>query len=85
VIFPHFARYAINHLIQRGVHIISFGTGFDCDVIAATQNYLSTVAVFLNVQDKVNVHNPRIFQMKTRNLASKIVLHCRSDGNMSSG
>ncbi len=42
-------RYSIDYLVNRGIHIIAFGTGFDCDMIAATQNHFSSVAILLNV------------------------------------
>ncbi|MGA8477127.1 MAG: hypothetical protein WB696_04140 [Chthoniobacterales bacterium] len=47
--FPHLTRYSIDYLVNRGIHIIAFGTGFDCDMIAATQNHFSSVAILLNV------------------------------------
>ena len=42
--FPHLTRYSIYHLVNRGIHIIAFGAGFDCDMIAATQNHFSFFA-----------------------------------------
>jgi copper chaperone CopZ len=39
---PHLTRYSIDHLVNRAIHIVAFGTGFDCDMITATQNHFSS-------------------------------------------
>jgi hypothetical protein len=68
VIFPHLASNTVERLIDRRIHILAFETSFDGDLIAAAQNHLNNVSVFLNVQRRVNLDNPWILDVEAGNL-----------------
>jgi hypothetical protein len=85
VAFSHLPRYAIDGLVNRRIHIIVLGTGFDCDVVCAIQNDLSNMTVFLHIQDYLSLNNLWIVKMESCNLASNVLSQGFCDVDMPGG
>src|SRR3984893_13236362 len=78
----HLTRDLVDDLVNGSVHIITFGAGLQCDVVAAMQNYLGCVTVLLYVQNNLNFDDLRIVKVKACQPASAIFLHRIRDAHM---
>jgi hypothetical protein len=62
--FPHLTGNAQHNLINRRVHVVRCGAGFESDVIAAVQNDLRLMPIFLYIKNNLHLNNLRVIKVK---------------------
>jgi hypothetical protein len=62
--FPHLAGDAQHNLIDRRVHVIRRTARFEGNVIAAVQNYLRLMPIFLYIKNNLHLNNLGIIKVE---------------------
>src|ERR1700751_397528 len=81
-IFAHSSSDLIDDIIDRSVHVMALRAGLKRNVIAAMQNHLCSVTVFLNVHNYLYFDNFWIIKVKASQPASAILFHRFRDADM---
>ena len=83
-VFAHLPGDFVDDLIHGNVHVIALGAGLERNVVAAMQNQLSRVTVFLDVQNYLYLDNFWIIKVEASQPASAIFFHCLRDTDVPS-
>jgi hypothetical protein len=62
--FPHLAGNAQHDLIDRRVHVIRRAARFERNVIAAVQNHLRLMPIFLYIKNNLHLNNLGVIKVK---------------------
>jgi hypothetical protein len=64
-VFAHAAGDFLDRFVERRIHILAFGVGFDGDVIGAIEDDFGDMPVFVDVEDGFGFDDSRVIEMKT--------------------
>jgi hypothetical protein len=84
-VFPHLPLDLVRDGIDRGIHVVGFFAGLDCDVIRADKDDLGGMPVFLDLEDDVRLDDLGIIEMQALDLAGAIVVDRLGDLEMAAG
>jgi hypothetical protein len=81
-VLAHLTRHFVRHLIDRGVHVVTFFARFDRDVIRTNENDFRRMPVLLHFENNVSLDDLRIIEMQALDFFCYMIVDRISDLQM---
>ena len=73
LVLAHATGDFFDGFIERDIHVLTLGVGFDGDVIGAEKDDFGNVPVLLNVENDLGLDDSRIVEMQTLDFLGRVI------------
>ncbi len=84
-VLAHLACDLGDDLIDRGVEVVAFVTGFDGDVVAAMEDDFGKLTMFFDIEDDLGVDDSRVIEVKIFDFFDGVILNGFGDADVATG